>query len=74
MIDYQKYITIEAGKRSRKPCVRGMRITLYDVLSYLAAGMNIEEIIEDFPELTKKKILACLAFAAESERKVKIAV
>lgn len=74
MIEYNKYITIEPGKRSGKPCIRGMRITVYDILSYLAAGMSIEEIIEDFPELTKDDILACLAFAADSEKKIKIAV
>jgi len=74
MIDYRKYITIEPGKRSGKPCIRGMRITVYDVLSYLAAGMSIDEVVEDFPELTKNDVLACLAFAADSEKKIKIAV
>lgn len=74
MTDYQKYITIEPGKRSGKPCIRGMRITVYDVLSYLAAGMSIQEIIQDFPELTEEDILACLAYAADMEKKTKIAV
>jgi uncharacterized protein (DUF433 family) len=68
MIDFSKYITIEAGKRSGKPCIRGMRITVQDVLSYLASGMSILEIIEDFPKLTREDILACLAYAAEAEK------
>lgn len=74
MMDYKQYITIEPGKRSGKPCIRGMRITVFDVLSYLAADMTTEGILEDFPELTKEDILACLAFAADSEKKIKIAV
>ena len=74
MIDYKEYITIESGKRSGKPCIRGMRITVFDVLSYLAAGMTIQEIIEDFPELTENDILACLAYAADAEKKLKIAI
>jgi len=68
MIDFQKYITIEAGKRSGKPCIRGMRITVYDILSYLAADMSIEEILEDFPQLTKNDILAALSYVASSEK------
>lgn len=68
MIDFSKYITIEAGKRSGKPCIRGMRITVQDVLSYLASGMSISEIIEDFPKLTREDVLACLAYAAEAEK------
>ncbi|PSR02134.1 MAG: hypothetical protein BRD50_07635 [Bacteroidetes bacterium SW_11_45_7] len=60
-----KRITIEPGKRSGQPCIRGMRITVYDILSYLAAGMSQEEILEDFPYLEKEDILASLAFAAE---------
>jgi len=74
MIDYRDYITIEPGKRSGKPCIRGMRITVYDVLSYLAAGMSVEEVLDDFPELTREDILACLAYAADTEKKIKIAV
>lgn len=74
MIDYHNYITIEPGKKSGKPCIRGMRITVYDVLGYLAAGMTIEEILGDFPELSREDILACLAFAADVEKKIKIAV
>jgi uncharacterized protein (DUF433 family) len=57
-----KRITIEPGKRSGKPCIRGMRITVYDVLSYLAAGMTYQEILEDFPYLTQEDILACLSY------------
>jgi uncharacterized protein (DUF433 family) len=68
MTDYRKIITLEPGKRSGQPCVRGMRITVYDVLSYLAAGLSHEEILEDFPMLTKEDILACLAYAAEAEK------
>ncbi len=73
MNNYKEYITIEPGKRSGKPCIRGMRITVYDVLSYLAAGMSSEEILEDFPELTSDDILACLAYAADAEKKSLIA-
>ena len=69
MTDYREYITIEPGKRSGKACVRGMRITVHDVLSYLAAGMSHKEIIDDFPELTQNDILACLAYAADTEKK-----
>ncbi|MFW5657793.1 MAG: DUF433 domain-containing protein, partial [Bacteroidota bacterium] len=61
-------ITIEPGKRSGKPCVRGMRITVYDVLEYLASGMTTEEILGDFPYLEKEDILACLSYAANKER------
>ena len=74
MIDYKEYITIEPGKRSGKPCIRGMRITVYDVLSYLAAGMTMQEIVKDFPELTENDILACLAYAADTEKRLKIAI
>lgn len=74
MNDYKNYITLEPGKRSGKPCIRGLRITVYDVLSYLAAGMSTEEILSDFPELTREDILACLAYAADAEKRVKIAV
>lgn len=70
MINYKDYITIEPDKRSGKPCIRSMRITVYDVLGYLAAGMTMEEILVDFPELTKEDILACLAFAADAESRV----
>lgn len=66
-MDYQSIITIEAGKRGGKPCIRGMRITVYDVLSYLASGMTHQEILSDFPYLTEEDILACLSYAADRE-------
>jgi uncharacterized protein (DUF433 family) len=69
-MDYSHIITIEPGKRSGKPCIRGMRITVYDVLEYLASGMTEEEILADFSELTREDIKACLAFAADRERKL----
>jgi uncharacterized protein (DUF433 family) len=65
---YQSLITLEPGKRSGKPCIRGLRITVYDVLSYLAAGMSHQEILADFPALTEEDILACLSYAADRER------
>ena len=68
MNDLSSRITIEPGKRSGKPCVRGMRITVYDVLSYLASGMTEAEILEDFPELEHEDILACLSYAAGNEK------
>jgi uncharacterized protein (DUF433 family) len=67
MMDYKDIITLEPDKRSGKPCIRGLRITVYDVLSYLAAGMTIDEIINDFPSLTRSDILACLSYAADRE-------
>ena len=69
-MDYRNYITIEPDKRSGKPCIRGMRITVQDVLEYLASGMTEEEILDDFPDLTLEDIKACLAFAADRERKL----
>ena len=69
-MDYRKLITIEPGKRGGKPCIRGLRITVYDVLDYLASGMTQEEILRDFPDLTAEDIKACLAFAADRERKL----
>lgn len=72
-MDYSKIITIEPGKRGGKPCIRGMRITVSDVLGYLAAGMTEDEILKDFPELTREDILACLAFAADREKKLSAA-
>ena len=66
-VSYHELITIEPGKRGGQPCIRGMRITVYDVLSYLAGGMTEEEVLSDFPELTHDDILACLAFAADRE-------
>ena len=66
-MNYNKIITLEPGKRSGKPCIRGLRITVYDVLNMLAKGMDTGEIIEDFSELTKDDIQACLAYAADRE-------
>jgi uncharacterized protein (DUF433 family) len=65
---YGDLITIEPGKRGGKPCIRGMRITVYDVLEYLAAGMTHQEILDDFPYLTEGDILACLRYAADREK------
>ena len=67
-MQFKDIITIEPGKRGGKPCIRGMRITVYDVLEYLASGMSEQEILQDFPYLTKQDILACLSFAATRER------
>jgi len=69
-MSYKDIITIEAGKRGGKPCIRNMRITVYDVLGWLAEGMTVEEIIDDFPELTPEDIKACLAFAADREHRL----
>ena len=69
-MNYQDHITIEPGKRSGKPCIRGLRITVYDVLDYLASGMTEDDIVDDFPDLTRDDIRACLAFAADRERKL----
>lgn len=68
-MDWRSRITIEPGKRGGKPCIRGLRITVTDVLEYLASGMSEEEILRDFPDLTREDIRACLAFAADRERK-----
>lgn len=68
-MNYQGIITIEPGKRSGKACIRGMRMTVYDVLSYLASGMTHDEILADFPYLTQADILACLSYAADREQK-----
>ncbi len=70
MIDYKKIITIEPGKRSGKPCIRELRITVYDVFGWLASGMTMDEILADFPELTLNDLLACFAYAADKEQKV----
>ena len=72
-MDYSKIIVIEPGKRSGKPCIRGLRITVQDVLEYLAGGMTEDEILQDFSELTRQDIKACLAFAADRERKLFVA-
>jgi uncharacterized protein (DUF433 family) len=70
--DYHNIITIEAGKRGGKPCIRGLRITVYDILEYLASGMTQEEILEDFDYLTKEDIQACFAYAADREKHSKV--
>lgn len=71
-MDYRKIITIEPGKRSGQPCIRGMRMTVQDVLEYLAAGMSEAEILADFPDLTHEDIMACLAYAADRERRLAV--
>ena len=69
-VSYQGIITIESGMRGGRPCIRGMRITVYDVLSYLAVGMSEDEILSDFPYLTREDIRACLSYAADRERHI----
>ena len=69
-MDYQKYITIEPNKRGGKPCIRGLRITVYEVLEYLASEMTVEDILEDFPDLTRDDLKAAIAFAADRERRL----
>jgi uncharacterized protein (DUF433 family) len=73
-MDYSQIITLEPGKRSGKPCVRGLRISVGDVLGYLASGMTHAELPADFPDLTEEDIRACLAFAADRERKLETLV
>ena len=69
-MNYADRITIEPGKRGGKPCIRGLRITVYDVLDYLAGGMTPDQILHDFPDLEAADINACLSFAADRERKL----
>ena len=69
IMNYEHLITIDSGKRGGKPCIRDMRITVYDVLEYLASDMSEEQILRDFPDLTREDIRACLAFAADRERR-----
>ena len=69
-MDYREVITIEPGKMGGKPCIRGLRITVYDILDYLASGVTEEEILSDFPDLNADDIRACLAFAADRERRL----
>ena len=71
-MNYKYIITIKPGKRGGKPCIRGMRITVFDVLEYLAAGMTPQEILDDFPYLTEEDILACLSYAADREKSLMI--
>ncbi len=73
MTDYQKIITINPEKRFGKPCIRNTRITVFDVLGWLASGMTNSDILQDFPELSKEDISACLSYAAERERKIRVA-
>jgi len=70
-MDYRERITIEPGKRGGKPCIRGLRITVYDVLDYLAGGMSEDELLADFPDLEREDIRAVLAFAADRERRLR---
>ena len=67
-VSYRDIITIEPGMRGGRPCIRGMRVTVYDLLSYLAAGMSEDEFLSDFPYLTREDIRACLSYAADRER------
>lgn len=69
-MDWQERITVTPGTRSGKPCIRNTRITVYDVLEYLAGGMSEDEILADFPDLAREDIRACLAFAAARERRL----
>ena len=71
-MDYKEYIEIDPTIRFGRPCIKGTRISVYDVLGWLASGMTIEEILDDYPQLTKKQVLACLAYSADKERKVKV--
>ena len=68
-MDYHSIITIEPGKRGGQPCIRNMRITVYDILGWLGSGMSMEEVLDDFPELKKEDIYAALQFAADREQK-----
>lgn len=69
---YRDIITIEPGKRSGQPCIRGLRMTVQDVLEYLAGGMSEDEILDEFPDLTRADIRACLAYAADRERQLTV--
>jgi uncharacterized protein (DUF433 family) len=69
-VNYQQVITIDPGKRGGRPCIRGLRVSVADVLGWLAAGMSHEQILADYPELTNEDIRACLAYAADRERRV----
>ena len=69
-MDYREHITIEPGMRGGKPCIRGLRITVYEVLEYMASGMTEDEILSDFPDLTRNDLRAAIAFAADRERRL----
>lgn len=73
-MNYSEYISADPNIRFGKPCITGTRISVYDILSWLASGMSFEEVMDDFPQLNKEQILACLSFAADKERKIKIAI
>ncbi len=73
-MDYREYIEINPTIRFGKPCLKGTRISVYDVLSWLASGMSFEDILSDFPQLTKDQILACLGYSADKERKATVVV
>lgn len=70
IVNYRDYITVDPNKRGGKPCVRGLRITVYEVLEYLASDMTESEILSDYPDLTREDLKACIAFAADRERKL----
>ncbi|MBX9584414.1 MAG: DUF433 domain-containing protein [Gemmataceae bacterium] len=72
-MDWTKIITVEPDKRSGQPCIRGIRMTVQDVMDYLGGGMSVEEILDDFPNLTREDIVACLAFAADALRPMRLA-
>ncbi len=72
-MDYRDYITIEPNKRGGKPCVRGLRITVYEILEYLASEMTESEILADFPDLTHEDLKACISYAADRERRLMMA-
>ncbi len=73
-MDYKEYIEINPNIRFGKPCIKGTRISVYDVLSWLASGMSFEDILSDFPQLTKDQILACLGYSADKERKATVVI
>jgi uncharacterized protein (DUF433 family) len=73
-MDYREYIEVNAGTRFGKPCIKGTRISVFDVLGWLASGMNFDEILADFPQLKKNDLLACLAYSADRERRISIAM
>lgn len=73
-MDYKEIISIDPQIRFGKPCITGTRISVYDVLSWLASGISIDDIMKDYPNLTKQHILACLSYSADKERKAKVAV
>lgn len=73
MVNYRKHIEIKPGVRFGRPCIKDTRISVYDVLSWLASGMTTKEIIEDYPEITEEQIQSCLAFAADREQRIRVA-